>query len=76
MPILLTDTAGLRDTDEPVERIGVARSHALIERADILLWLGEPDDAPPHPRADPGARQDAICPSGRPRRKGRSPSRR
>ena len=50
IPIVLTDTAGLRATDEVVERIGVERSHALIEGADVLLWLGDPDDAPPHPR--------------------------
>jgi tRNA modification GTPase len=50
IPILLTDTAGLRATDERVERIGVERSHALIDGSDVLLWLGEPSDAPAHPR--------------------------
>ena len=50
IPILLTDTAGLRDSEELVERIGVERSHALIEGAEILLWLGEPNEAPAHAR--------------------------
>jgi tRNA modification GTPase len=50
IPILLTDTAGLRDSHEPIERIGVERSHALIAAADVLVWLGEPHDAPKHPR--------------------------
>ena len=50
IPILLTDTAGLRETDEPVERIGVERAHALVEVADVLVWLGEPGEAPSHPR--------------------------
>jgi tRNA modification GTPase len=50
IPLLLTDTAGLRVSDELVERIGVERSEALIEAADILLWLGEPDGAPAHDR--------------------------
>ena len=48
--ILLTDTAGLRETDEPVERIGVDRARLIVEGADVLLWLGEPADAPSHPR--------------------------
>ncbi|HEX6740676.1 MAG TPA: tRNA uridine-5-carboxymethylaminomethyl(34) synthesis GTPase MnmE [Sphingomicrobium sp.] len=50
VPLLLTDTAGLRAAEDRVEAIGVARSHALMDAADILLWLGEPSDAPDHPR--------------------------
>lgn len=50
VPILLTDTAGLRETEETVERIGVERSRVLVRGADVLVWLGEPGDAPSHPR--------------------------
>ena len=50
IPLVLTDTAGLRDSDELVERLGVERSQALIEAADVLLWLGKPENAPEHPR--------------------------
>jgi len=50
VPIVLTDTAGLREADEPVERIGVDRARALAEAADVLLWLGDPENAPDHPR--------------------------
>jgi len=50
VPFILTDTAGLRDTEDVVERIGVGRSHALIASADMVIWLGEPADAPFHPR--------------------------
>ena len=50
VPILLTDTAGLRDSADAVERIGIARTHGQVALADVLLWLGEPDDAPEHPR--------------------------
>lgn len=50
MPILLTDTAGLRETDDPVEAIGVTRAEGLVKSADVLLWLGAPEDAPDHPR--------------------------
>jgi tRNA modification GTPase len=50
IPILLTDTAGLRETVDEVEAIGVARAETLIESADVLVWLGEPEVAPDHPR--------------------------
>ena len=50
VPLLLTDTAGLRSTGELVEQIGVERSQRLIELADILVWMGEPAGAPEHPR--------------------------
>lgn len=50
IPLVITDTAGLRESGDRVERLGVERSHALIAAADVLLWLGEPGDAPPHPR--------------------------
>ncbi|MCU6454212.1 tRNA uridine-5-carboxymethylaminomethyl(34) synthesis GTPase MnmE [Sphingomonas sp. A2-49] len=45
---VLTDTAGLTDSDDPIERIGVTRATDAIARADVLLWLG---DTPP-PRDD------------------------
>lgn len=41
---VLTDTAGLTATDDPIERIGVTRAEAAMTQADILLWL---DDRPP-----------------------------
>lgn len=50
IPIRLTDTAGLRDSGETVEQIGVDRARSLIGLADVLIWLGDPDDAPAHPR--------------------------
>lgn len=50
VPILLTDTAGLRETDELVEQIGIARARSSVATADVLLWLGDVEDAPNHPR--------------------------
>ena len=50
IPLLLTDTAGLRRTQDRVEAIGVKRAEALVQGSDILLWLGELDEAPLHPR--------------------------
>lgn len=49
VPIRLVDTAGLRDSDDQVEAIGIERAHQLVEAADVLLWMGEPSDAPDHP---------------------------
>lgn len=47
IPFRLIDTAGLtEETDDPVERIGVARARDMIAAADITLWLGPVDDAP------------------------------
>jgi tRNA modification GTPase len=50
IPIVLTDTAGIREADDAVEQIGVARAKTLVVAAEILLWLGDPADAPEHPR--------------------------
>lgn len=47
---LFLDTAGLRDTtDDRIEAIGIERTHAAMESADILLWLGEEGAGPDHP---------------------------
>jgi tRNA modification GTPase len=43
-PVTLLDTAGIRDTDDPVEREGVARARARAECADLVLWLTEDED--------------------------------
>ena len=50
IPLLLTDTAGLRETEDEVEAIGVGRAVALVDAADVLVWLGDPGEAPEHPR--------------------------
>jgi tRNA modification GTPase len=50
VPIRLTDTAGLRDTSDRVEAIGVERAGRLANAADVLVWLGAPDEAPEHAR--------------------------
>lgn len=36
---IVVDTAGLRDVEEIVERIGVERAREQLERADVVLWL-------------------------------------
>lgn len=39
MPLHIVDTAGLRDSDDPVEKIGIERAWREIERADLILLL-------------------------------------
>jgi len=50
VPIRLTDTAGLRETEDEVEAIGVGRAESLVEASDVLLWLGDAEAAADHPR--------------------------
>lgn len=50
MPFLLCDTAGLRDTDDPVEELGVASARTRIATSDLLIWLGRCEDRPQHER--------------------------
>lgn len=45
-PYLLTDTAGLRESADEVETIGVERARASLAAADLILWLGDPRDSP------------------------------
>ena len=47
--LVLTDTAGIRDSDDPIEAEGVLRARARLADADILLWLGNPIESPEHP---------------------------
>ena len=43
--VTLSDTAGLRDSADPVEAEGVRRARARAEAADLRLWVRGPDDA-------------------------------
>jgi tRNA modification GTPase len=38
-PVTLLDTAGIRDSDEPVEQEGVRRARARAAEADLVLWV-------------------------------------
>lgn len=50
LPLHLVDTAGLRDSHDPIEQEGVRRARAEIARADHLLFVTEacvPESPPP-----------------------------
>jgi len=51
MPCLLIDSAGLRESGGHVEQIGMARARAAIDAADLILWLGLPEDCPDESRS-------------------------
>ncbi len=38
------DTAGIRQTDDPIEKIGIDRAQKAIADADINLWLIDPEN--------------------------------
>ena len=44
VPIHITDTAGLRETNDVVEKIGIERSHKAVQNADVALILIDPDE--------------------------------
>lgn len=59
IPYVLVDTAGLRESADAVEAIGIERARQQADAADVVLWLS--DAAPPagaivvHPRTrEPG----------------------
>lgn len=39
VPMHIMDTAGLRESQDPVENLGIARTHQTLHRADLILLL-------------------------------------
>lgn len=64
MPLHIVDTAGLHESDDPVEQIGIKRAWQEIEKADLLLVIA--DDSS---RADDTSHQQLLAnlPEGLPR---------
>lgn len=46
IPFVLIDTAGLRDSEDMIESIGVSRARDALSTADLILWLGASVEAP------------------------------
>jgi tRNA modification GTPase len=54
-PVTLLDTAGVRETDDPVEQEGVRRAQERARHADLVLWVADAnDDTAPSPDGDDG----------------------
>jgi tRNA modification GTPase len=51
-PVTAIDTAGIRETDDPVEQEGVRRARSRAEGADLALWMVDAE----HPQARPDLR--------------------
>ena len=43
-PVTLLDTAGIRDSDDPVEQEGVRRAQQRASEADLVLWVYDASD--------------------------------
>jgi tRNA modification GTPase len=41
LPVTVVDTAGMRETNDPIEREGVRRARLEVARADCLLWVAD-----------------------------------
>jgi tRNA modification GTPase len=53
-PVTVIDTAGIRETDDPVEQEGVRRARARAVEADLVLWLVDtPSEKHPDENAVP-----------------------
>ena len=78
LALRLTDTAGLRASDDPIEREGVRRAEAVLAQADCALWVvddtesGAPPVAPQVPiptltvytKIDRSGRSPGACREG------------
>src|SRR3954465_11102619 len=51
-PVTVIDTAGIRETDDPVEQEGVRRARARAAEADLVLWIGDPEREIDPPRGE------------------------
>jgi tRNA modification GTPase len=49
VPVVLSDTAGLRDSPDEIEKIGIARAHATAQEADVSLLVVDASLTPEPP---------------------------
>jgi tRNA modification GTPase len=56
-PVNLVDTAGIRETEDPIESEGIARARRRVDQADLMLWL---TDATSGEAAGPAAERRPV----------------
>src|SRR5207244_12944905 len=62
IPLHIVDTAGLRETSDPVEQIGIERAWSAIAQADLALIVVDAREAPSATDARIVARLPAALP--------------
>lgn len=58
LPLTLVDTAGLRDSEDPIEREGIRRAWELLGKAELALFLA--DDRDSNDAGQPGPADQAL----------------
>ncbi|HXQ84176.1 MAG TPA: tRNA uridine-5-carboxymethylaminomethyl(34) synthesis GTPase MnmE [Xanthobacteraceae bacterium] len=59
-PVTLLDTAGIRESNEPVEQEGVRRARERSAAADLVLWVTDVSATGPGTDVVPGALNDSV----------------
>ena len=52
LPVRLVDTAGIRETEDRIEREGIGRAQSAMEQADMILWVSSPESDGGDPAAE------------------------
>lgn len=60
LPVIVTDTAGIREAEGKVEKEGIRRALAHAREADLVLWLGDAATEPALPPPDVLERGDKL----------------
>jgi tRNA modification GTPase len=64
LPVTLLDTAGIRDSDDPVEREGVRRARERAAAADLVLWVVDASEPDQSSAVIAGHRPESLAPEG------------
>ncbi|OFW82956.1 MAG: tRNA uridine-5-carboxymethylaminomethyl(34) synthesis GTPase MnmE [Alphaproteobacteria bacterium GWF2_58_20] len=46
LSVRFIDTAGIRESDDPIEHIGIARTHEAVRKADLVIQMEDPESLP------------------------------